>query len=75
MLPLAKRGENTSSTIMVPPGEDVTFIDHTELDPEIGLLFDGENFKPVIAPMYEALDFDQIFEVELRPDYQDVRVF
>jgi hypothetical protein len=53
----------------------VTFIDHTELDPQIGILFDGENFNPAIASMYEALDFDQIFEVELREDYQDVRVF
>ena len=75
VLPLAKRGENTSSTIMVPPGEDVTFIDHTQLDPQIGILFDGENFNPAIADMYEALDFDKIFEVELREDYQDVRVF
>jgi hypothetical protein len=75
VLPLAKRGESTSSTIMVPHGEEVTFIDHTELDPQIGVLFDGENFNPAVAHMYEALDFDQIFEVELREDYQDVRVF
>ena len=75
VIPLAKRGENTSSTVMVPPGEDITFIDNTDLGDDLGVLFDGEDFNPIIAPMYKALDFEKIFEVEMRPDYQDVRVF
>lgn len=75
VLPLAKRGENTQSTVTVPHGEEITFIDSTDLGSGLGLLFDGAEFNPAIQPLYQAIDFDKMFEVELRDDYQDVRVF
>jgi hypothetical protein len=75
VLPLCKRGENTQSMVSVPHGEEITFIDQTHLSDEIGVLFNGEEFNPAVAHMYEALDFNAIFEVELREDYQDRRVF
>lgn len=75
VLPLCKRGENTQSTVTVPHGEVISFIDSTDLGSTLGLLYDGQEFNPAITPLYRALDFEALFEVELREDYQDMRVF
>lgn len=74
VIPLAKRGEGTDSRIMVPHGEEIVLIDHFTLE-DGSALFDGENFHADIAGKYTPYDFDALFEVEMRPEYQDVRVF
>jgi hypothetical protein len=74
VLPLAKRGENPQTNILVPPEEEIKLIDHFTL-PDGSPLFAQDEFNPQLADMVTAMDFDKVFEVELRPDYQDQRVF
>ena len=72
VLPLAKRGKDKDTTIIVPPGEDIVFIDHYQVpspDGSAAPLFDGQHFHPAIKELYEPLDFHDVFKVELNPAY------
>ena len=78
VLPLAKRGEGKDTMITVPHGSHIEFIDNVEIE-EAGVtvpLFDGEHFSPSIVELYRPYNFvDEVFHVELLPEYQDQRVF
>ncbi len=71
VLPLAKRGKDKDTTIIVPPGEDITFIDHFQLPlPEGNApLFDGSSFHASIRELYAPFDFEDVFKVEKNPLY------
>jgi hypothetical protein len=78
VLPLAKRGEGKDTMITVPHGSHIEFIDNVSVD-EGGVdvpLFDGQHFSPSVAEMYQPYKFaEEVFHVELLPEYQDQRVF
>jgi hypothetical protein len=78
VLPLAKRGEGKDTMITVPHGSHIEFIDSVNVD-EGGIevpLFDGQNFTPSVQALYTPYDFaNEVFHVELLPEYQDQRVF
>jgi predicted Zn-ribbon and HTH transcriptional regulator len=71
VLPLAKRGQDTDTSIIIPHGEEIKFIDHYKIpfQGELVPLFDGIAFHPSIEEMYKPLDFDKLFEVERNPKF------
>jgi hypothetical protein len=73
VLPLAKRGRDTDTSIVIPHGEEATFIDHYKV-PFEGTqvaLFDGTQFHKSIQNLYTQLDFKELFKVERNPAFHE----
>ena len=71
VLPLAKRGKDTDTTILIPHGSEVEFIDHFKIpfEGQSVPLFDGIQFHPTISELYSQLDFEELFKVEKNPAF------
>jgi hypothetical protein len=71
VIPLAKRGKDTDTSIVVPHGADITFIDHVQIPFEGGQvpLFDGTQFHESISSLYTPLNFHELFKVERNPAF------
>jgi hypothetical protein len=73
VIPLAKRGKDTDTSIVVPHGNDIVFIDHYKIPTAEGdaPLFNGDAFHPSIQALYTALDFNDLFKVEKNPLFHE----